>query len=489
MLFLHKVVKIMAIETDNRISRKNSRENVTNTFFREDKTPPHDQNIEKAILGAMLLEDEARNIAVEKLNSPLVFYYPTHQRIYKAILDLYENGEKAIDIFSVINILTSEGVIKNIGGEEYLLDLQNTIATTANIETWCEIANNLSSLRKMIAVCSATITRCYDTDTENIAEMLGEIESSIFDVRDVNKTSGGSKVSDYIIGAVKHLEDLHAKKVDATGICTGLPSLDNIIIGLKPTEMIVIAARPSIGKTSLALNLAANMGIMKKKSIAFFSLEMSAEQLTRRLLCSLAEISEKDFYEKRFDEAEFSKKWSRVTKAATELKNTNIFIDPTPGLSINELRAKALRLKHKHDIDVIIIDYLQLMKADIGRNDNRQVEVAKISVGIKGLAKELNVPVIVLAQLNRQAEQQEKPKLSHLRESGAIEQDADIVMFLHRERDPQKDPSIESIESQLIVEKIVTVRPVLQNYYSSLKSRPLGANLATVRINFQFSWQ
>ena len=443
----------MPVAVSNKTSNSNVQKNDAGTFFRGDQAPPHDQNIEKAILGAMLLEEEARNIAIEKLRSPVAFYYPAHQRIFKAILDLYENREKAIDIFSVTNNLVSEGVIKNVGGEEYLLDLQNSIATTANIETWCEIVSNLAALRKMIAVCGTTINQCYEADTENIAEMLGEVESSIFEVRDVDRRSGAAKVSDYIIGAVKHLEDLHAKKADATGLGTGLPSLDQIIIGLRNAEMIVIAARPSIGKTSLALNIASHLGVTKKKSIAFFSLEMSAEQLTRRLLCSLAEISEKDFYEKRFDEAEFSKKWSRVTKAATELKGANIFIDPSPGLSINELRAKALRLKYKHDIDIIIIDYLQLMKADISRNDNRQVEVSKISVGIKSLAKELNVPVLVLAQLNRQAEQQDRPKLSHLRESGAIEQDADIVMFLHRERDPQKDLSLDSIESQLIVEK------------------------------------
>lgn len=443
----------MAKETDSKLSDENSRKNASKAYFREDVPPPHEEKIEKAILGAMLLEEEARNIAIEKLASPSIFYYPAHQRIFKAMLKLFEVGEKAIDIFSVVNILTSEGIISNVGGEEYLLELQNTIATTANIETWCKIVSNLAALREMISVCSATIERCYGADTENISEILGEIESSIFDVRNVNKPTGSARVSEFIIDAVKHLEDLHTQKASATGISSGIANLDNIIVGLRNAEMIVIAARPSIGKTSLALNIASNIGINDKKKVAFFSLEMSAEQLTRRLLCSLAEASEKDFYEKRFDEAEFGKKWRRITAAATDLKNSDIFIDPTPGLSINELRAKALRLKYKHNIDIVIIDYLQLMKADIGRNDNRQNEVAKISVGIKSLAKELNVPVVVLAQLNRQAEQQDRPKLSHLRESGAIEQDADIVMFLHRERDPQKDISLESIESELIVEK------------------------------------
>ena len=194
------------------------------------------------------------------------------------------------------------------------------------------------------------------------------------------------------------MEALYSQKTEATGILSGITNLDNIIVGLRNSEMIVVAARPSIGKTSFALNIASHIGLKGKKSIAFFSLEMSVEQLKRRLLCSLAEVSEKDFYEKRFDDTEFRKKWSKVTTAAHELQNSQLYIDPTPGLSINKLRAEALRLKSTHNIEIVIIDYLQLMKADVGRNDNRQVEVAKISVGIKSLAKELNVPVIVLAK-------------------------------------------------------------------------------------------
>ena len=305
----------------------------------------------------------------------------------------------------------------------------------------------------MITVCSTTIEKCYDADIDHISEILSEIENQIFEVRDVNKPIGAASISEYIIDAVQYLEKLHDKNLDATGISTGLPSLDNLIVGFKNQEMIVLAARPSIGKTSLALNMATHISVTKKMKVGFFSLEMSSEQLTRRMLCSLARVSERDFYDKRFDETEFGRKWSKITSAANELKKTNFYIDPTPGISINELRAKALRMKMKHGIDIIFIDYLQLMKADVGRNDNRQVEVAKISVGVKGLAKELNIPVVVLAQLNRQAEQQERPKLSQLRESGAIEQDADVVMFLHRDRDAQKDSSQESIDAEIIVEK------------------------------------
>lgn len=427
-------------------------------FFPSDQPPPHDLNTEKAVLGAMLLEEEARNIAIEKLpysekNNLSYFFYPAHQRIFRIFHKLYHEKGIFFDVLSVSSALKQEGILESIGGDEYLIGLQNSIATTANIENWCDTLKNLAALRKMIAVCASTINKCYDASADEASNLMGEIESSIFEVRNENVSTSASKLSEHIVGAVKYLEDLSNKKVEAAGVSTGFETLDNIIVGLKNQEMIVIAARPSIGKTSLALNIATHVALRKKKSVAFFSLEMSAEQLTRRMLCSIAKVSEKEFYDKRFDESDFNSKWSSITGAANELRGASFYIDPTPGLDINELKARALRLKANYKIDIIIIDYLQLMQASVSKNDNRQVEVAKISVGIKALAKELKVPVVVLAQLNRQAETQDRPKLSHLRESGAIEQDADIVMFLHRERDPQKDNTVECVEAELIVEK------------------------------------
>lgn len=419
----------------------------------EDIPPPHNLDIEKSILGAMLLEEDSRHICIEKIQSPKIFFYPEHQKIFSCITELFENKDLEVDILTVSSSLESKGLLKEIGGQEYLIELQSSVATTANVENWCSILVDLSTLRKMISVCSETIEKCYNAEIDNISGMLGDIENSILEAREFDKPTGAAPVKQHVFNAVKYLEKLHTKDVEATGIETGISNLDNIIIGLKQGEMIVIAARPSIGKTSLALNLASNIGVEKKHNVGFFSLEMSAEQLTRRLLCSQAEVSERDFYEKRFDEKEFGKKWSKITKAAQTLQETNIYIDPTPAISISELRAKALRLKLKENLDIIFIDYLQLMNADINRNDTRQVEVSKISVGIKALAKELDIPIVVLAQLNRQADQQERPRLSHLRESGAIEQDADIVMFLHRERDPQKEITYESIDSELIIEK------------------------------------
>ena len=415
---------------------------------------PKHIKIEQAVLGAMLLEEDSRNIVCEKIKEHSTFYYPNHQQIFKSIVELTQKDNSEIDIFSVSHLLNSSGFLTTIGGEDYLLELQNSIATTANIESWCSILIGLQTLRKMISICTSTINKCCNCETENVSEMLAEIESEILSVRNTNESKGLVELKCYVKGSVKHFENLSNKELNTTGISTGFVDIDKIIMGLKKSEMIVLAARPSIGKTALALNITTHIAINKKLTVAFFSLEMSAEQLTRRILCSMAEISEQDFINISFTEAEFTKKWQRFTQSASILQNNaNIVIDPTPGISINELRAKAVRYNNKNRIDIIVIDYLQLMRANVNRNDNRQIEVAKISAGIKALAKELNIPILVLAQLNRQAELSDRPKLSHLRESGTIEQDADIVMFLHRERDQQKDLTLQSVDAEVIVEK------------------------------------
>ena len=417
--------------------------------------------MEKAVLGSMLLEPDACTpIAIEKIASPDLFYYPAHQRIFSAISRIYSSKGKGGDILTVSHALSVEGSLEEIGGEAYLLELQGSMPTTANIESWCDTLRNLQSLRKLIAVCATTIDQCYETDSDSISEMLDKTERTILDVRDVDTPKGKpQRMSDLVSPAVKHLEMLKNKDESVTGIPTGFSHFDRIIMGLKKTEMIVIAARPSIGKTSFALNILANISVYRERPVVFFSLEMSSEQLARRLLCGIAKVSEKDFYEGRFGtEREFQEKWRKITNAAGKLRKANVFIDPTPGMNILQLRAKALRLHKKEKIEVIFIDYLQLLRADISKGGTRQEEVAKISVSIKALAKELDVPVVVLAQLNRQAERDgSKPQLSHLRESGAIEQDADIVAFLHRDRDAQKDSSKDAmdtgLEAELIIEK------------------------------------
>ncbi len=427
--------------------------------LKEDRPPPHDLGMEKAVLGSMLLEPETCvPLAAERVGTAEAFYYPVHQRIYAVIVRIYEAKGKGIDILTISHALSVDGSLEEIGGEAYLLELQGSMPSTANIETWCDTLRNLYSLRKLIAICATTIDQCYETESSAIGEMFDQTERTILDVRAVDTSKGKPiKIAELINPAVKHLENLKTKDESVTGIPTGYSRFDQIIMGLKKQEMIVIAARPSIGKTSLAMNILSNVAVTKSHSAAFFSLEMSAEQLARRLLCGIARVSEKDFYEGRFgNDREFQDKWRRITKAAAEMKKANVFIDPTPGMNILQLRAKALRLHKKEKIEVIFIDYLQLLRADVSKGANRQEEVAKISVGIKSLAKELDIPIVVLAQLNRQAERDgARPKLSHLRESGAIEQDADIVAFLHRDRDAQKDTTKEALETGLEAELIV----------------------------------
>jgi len=423
----------------------------------QERPQPHDPGAERAVLASMLLEPRpCVDTFIEKLGSEKVFYSPAFRAIGRAILEL-QKEDKGIDIITVADRLSREGRLEHIGGEMFLLDIQNSIATTANMEEWCRIVRGYSILREMIGTCAQSLEKCYSPD-KDVEEIVGEIESDIYNIRHGHTQPEIIEFSKYIEETFRQVEKIIMNQVEI-GIPTGYCDLDRLIIGLKPGEMIVLAARPSIGKTSLALNIVRNIALKasKSRSVAFFSLEMTAEQLTRRLLCTEAGVSESRFYD-----GSFNKKGElmRLTKAAGTLRNANIFIDPTSGITIAELSAKARRLKMKHNIDIVVIDYLQLMKA--GSNiDSRQQEVAEISSGIKKLAKDLNIPVLVLAQLNREVEKTSgkasKPRLSHLRESGAIEQDADIVVFLHRDRDETKDVSPEVLEkgvdAELIVEK------------------------------------
>jgi replicative DNA helicase len=423
----------------------------------DDRPQPHDLNSEKAVIAAMLLEPKpCVDIAVEKLGSGDVFYSPAYRAVFKCVTELYES-ESGVDIISVANALEKAGRLEQIGGELFLAETQNSIATTANIETWCAIVREYSILREMINICVQAVEKCFNPE-ESVDELIGQIEADIFNVRYNHVQSEIVEFKKHIEETFRYVNKIIRKEVEV-GIPSQYPDLDSLIIGLKPGEMVVLAARPSIGKTSFALNIVRNVALKGGKGtpVAFFSLEMTAEQLARRMLCTEAGIPETSFYNGEFTK---SGDITKLTGAVETLRSANIFIDPTSGITISELTAKARRLKAKHDIQLVVIDYLQLMKAG-GRVDSRQQEVAEISSGIKKLAKDLNIPVLVLAQLNREIEKttgkSSRPKLSHLRESGAIEQDADIVMFLHRDRDETKDITLEAqingVESLLIVEK------------------------------------
>ncbi|MFA7232218.1 MAG: replicative DNA helicase [Victivallaceae bacterium] len=422
----------------------------------ESQPQPHNLEAEKAVIAAMLREPRpCVDIAIEILHNENVFYSPVHREIFKATKEVYDNTEMKVDLISVAHQLAKHNRLDFIGGEVFLADIYCSIATSANIETWCNIVHQFAILRDMINACAESLMKCYDARSD-VKKLIDEVETKIYDVRNKN-----TKSSIIEINKSMEAEFINVLKVinheNEVGIPSGFPELDKLVIGFKPGEMFVLAARPSIGKTSMALNLIRNVALLgrKQRPVAFFSLEMTAEQITRRLLCSEAQISETRFFDGSFRSNEIPK----LTEAVAAYKKSKIFIDPTGGLTISELRAKSRRLKMMENIELIVIDYLQLMHTD-DKTESRQQEVAEISSGIKRLAKDLAIPILVLAQLNREVEKtagaSARPKLSHLRESGAIEQDADIVAFLHRDRDDTKSKSGQD-ESKIVTEAVLIV--------------------------------
>ena len=399
----------------------------------QERPQPHDLATERAVLSAMLREPQmCVDVVIEHLGEhPEMFYSHIHREIFDAIIEINHDHELKVDALVLAHKLFSRGTLDRVGGEVFLAELYNAVATTAPLESWCKILRDYYCLRQMIGVCSESLQKCYDPESTAI-NIIEDIEKSVFNVRHATERSQMVDIRTGLIEEFNRIQDVLNKKVKP-GIHTGFPRLDALTGGLKPGEMFVLAARPSIGKTAIALNIVRNIALGKDRAkVLLFSLEMTAGQITRRLMCTEADVPESSFLDGTFRPADFSK----LTQAVTALRSACIFIDPTPALTVGALQARARRMKMMHDIDVVVIDYLQLMKAG-GRVESRQNEVAEISSGIKQLAKDLNVPVLVLAQLNRDIEKgtdpNALPKLSHLRESGAIEQDADVIVFLYRD--------------------------------------------------------
>ena len=418
-----------------------------------DRPSPHNLEIERAVLSAMLRDPAyCGSKAVEILKAPGTFYSQVHREIFAAYLRLYEASASGVDVLSLSAELQKNGKLESCGGLPALAELENAISSTYNFDQWCVMLRDLATLRNMINVCSDAVRKCYDP-ARAATDLVNEIESDVYKVRG---DADGTTIVPFktsVKNAFDHIIKI-INKEEEPGIPSGFPDLDRMTGGLKRGEMFVVAARPSIGKTALALNIIRNI-VMKKdpKTVVLFSLEMTDEQISTRLICTEAQMSERQFRDGNFRNQQ---DMLRLTGAVNNLRNAPLFIDPTGGLTIAELRAKARRMKIQHKIDLIVIDYLQLMQGS-GHEESRQREVSEISSGIKSLAKELQVPVMVLAQLNREVEKgtaSTRPKLSHLRESGSIEQDADVVVFLHRDRDKTKDLAPgQSAEAELIVEK------------------------------------
>ena len=398
-------------------------------------------------------------------NAKIMFRDPKHAAIYQSMLEVNSRTGNPPDLLSIEDDLRRSGRLEMVGGVGALLDIQASIGSVANVETWCGILRQWAMLREMIGACTSALQICREPGGKDIHELLDGIEQSFFAVRNDFVRSEIKNIAELVEEAFTHFVDLMNKKIEP-GIPTGFPDLDKLLGGgLKKQEMVVLAARPSIGKTALALNIARNIAMKqvperKRKSVAFFSLEMSAEQVAQRLLCTESKVSLSSISDGSFNIEETQK----LGRGVSALSEANLFIDPTGGLSIFELRAKARKLKESEaGLDLIIIDYLQLMRAgDVSSRDGRQVEVSAISGGIKKLAKDLDIPILVLSQLNREVEKTPnnktaRPRLSNLRESGSIEQDADVVIFLHRDRDEAKETNREAarngVESLLLVEK------------------------------------
>jgi len=391
------------------------------------RVPPQSIEAEQSVIGCMLLDKEVIPTVTELLK-PEDFYRADHREVYEAILDLFEKAEP-IDLITVSEQLKSRGSLDKVGGLEYLTYMANAVPTTANARHYARIVEEKSLLRKLIKASSEIVNMGYEA-SEEVSIVLDKAEKSIFDILQKRNSQGFSHIKDVLVDTFNKLEELYNNKGAVTGIPTGFIDLDYKTAGLHNSDLILIAARPAMGKTAFALNIAQYAAVHRHVPVAIFSLEMSKEQLVNRMLCSEAMV---DSHKMRTGQLE-DDDWQKVARALGPLSEAPIYIDDTPGASVMEIRAKCRRLKLEKNLGLVVIDYLQLMQGR-GRFENRQQEISEISRSLKILAKEINVPVITLSQLSRapEARSDHRPMLSDLRESGAIEQDADIVMFLYRD--------------------------------------------------------
>ena len=392
------------------------------------KVPPHDIEAEQAIIGSMLTDKDAVISAIEVLKEE-DFYREDNRAIYQAILNLYNRAEP-IDIITVKAELESMGKFDQIGGLEYLAGLPEKVPTTANASKYIKIVEEKSTLRNLIRTANEIIELGYDPMQE-VEEIMEGAEKRIFNLMQNKNQKGYTPIKDVLVESFTQLEELYNRKQHITGVPSGFTELDNRTAGFHNSDLILIAARPAMGKSAFALNIATNAAVKAKVPVAIFSLEMSKEQMVNRILCSEAMVDSNKVRTGRLEEED----WTKLAGSIGPLSEAQIYIDDTPGISVMEIRAKCRKLKLEKNLGMVVIDYLQLVQGSNKRGGTREQEISEISRSLKILAKEINVPVIALSQLSRAVEQRpdHRPMLSDLRESGAIEQDADIVMFLYRD--------------------------------------------------------
>ena len=421
-------------------------ENNTSTQSLLGKTLPNNVDAEKSVLAAILLNGNNITLVSDFLK-PKDFYLYSHQMIYQVLFDLAQENKK-LDLVVIQDELQIRKQLENIGGIGYLLELQEDIPSIGLIKDHAEIVKNKSILRELIDSAAQIITTCYDKNIDNIHTVLDHAEKKVFEITNKITPSGFIKIDSLLKTTFKNLAEIKASQEGVTGIPTGYSRLDTLTSGLQNGDLFILAARPSMGKTAFALNIALNAA-RENFSVGIFSMEMSSEQLTLRMLSSESLIP----HQKIRNASVSSEEWMELTNTAARLAETQMFIDDTPALNIMELRAKARKLKAKYDINLLVIDYLQLMNSH-RRHENRTQEISEISRSLKALAKELSIPIIALSQLSRSLESRmdKHPQLSDLRESGAIEQDADIVSFIYR--DVIYNPDTENTElAEIIIGK------------------------------------
>ncbi len=415
------------------------------------RKPPSNVDAEKSILGGLMVQPEAFEI-VSDILLPTDFYKVVHQKLYKVMADLHGRREP-IDIVTVSNELNSRKELEQLGGTAVLAEIMNQGPSAVNIHQYSKIVKEKALSRELIRSCTDIVNKAYDQDYENMDAFVDEAESSIFRIGEKRETTGGLVgAAELIKVSIDKLTELSTKKEDITGVASGFGHLDKLTAGFQSGDMVIIAARPSMGKTAFSLNVALNAALHNKKHVAFFSVEMGKEQLMMRMLATEARINMSDLRVGRIKDND----WPRLIDKASKLGEANLYIDDTSGISPQEIRSKSRRLKQQHGLDMILVDYLQIMKLR-QKVDSREREVAEISRSLKAIAKELEVPVIALAQLNRGVEgrtgESRKPVLSDLRESGSIEQDADLIMMLYREEYYEPDnPDIKG-QADLLVRK------------------------------------
>ena len=411
------------------------------------KVPPQNLEAERAVLGAILMDNETVYTVMEILEPP-AFYQPSHRLIFSTMLDLSERGEP-IDIVTLVDRLRSAGSLDKAGGPDYIPTLADEVPTSAGVANYAKIVKEKAVLRNLIETSTEIVQDCFEAPGD-VDQLLDEAERRIFAISEERIRSGFLSMKEIVKSSFKTIESLYEKKEHLTGVPTGFADIDELTSGFQPSDLIIIAGRPSMGKTAFCLNVAQYASMNKKLTVAVFSLEMAKEQLVMRMLCSEARIDAHRLRSGFLGQTD----WPKLSTAAGRLADASIYIDDTPALSSMEMRAKTRRLKADKGLDLVIVDYLQLMSGRSTRSDNREQEISEISRSLKALAKELGVPVVALSQLNRGVESRmdKRPILADLRESGAIEQDADVIIFIYRDEIYNKE-SMEKGIAEIIIGK------------------------------------